>query len=116
MWLSRQIVPFIASWPSASLYPWVFSIFLRTADPSTPAGTLMTVRPLFGRTGKSSRPIAATAARQAAAILAWRAHRFSMPSARIRLRLSRWALMSVLAGVNGVSLSRIAFLYRRRSR
>ena len=36
--------------------------------------------------------------------------------ARISFRLARWALMSVLAGVNGVSLSPMLFSYLARSK
>ena len=43
--------------------------------------------------------------RAALAMRSCRAHKFSIPSARMRFRLARCARMSVFAGVNGVSLS-----------
>src|SRR5947209_4706216 len=67
MCASRTILPFIVSWPPANFRPYCFSSFVKSAMPSMPSGTLMTVNPSTGCDANSSSPMAWTPARAEAA-------------------------------------------------
>ncbi len=115
MWPMRSILPFVWSWPPATVMPCVVRSRWITALASTPAGGSSAVTELAGLFEKSVQPSACAPARTAAPRRAWRVWTPASPSSRIIVSASPTANTRLTAGVNALSPSGRLFRALRRS-